>query len=333
MDNERNVRFLSDADTAAALTWKDVIACLASAYSSFFNPQAAPPRAVARLDTGWLRTMAAIPPSGRYMGSKTIARARTRGVSYLIALWDRETAELVCLLDGKTVTAMRTAATSAVAVDHVMKAGGIRIAVLGSGGEAASHVRAIAAVRAIAELTVFSPTPASREGFARRFTAELGLACRAAESPRDAIPGADLVIAAARSRDETPILQGAWLRPGTMVVSIGSTLPEQREVDTEVIRRAEIIVADVPDEVGSETGDMLAARDSGVPFEDRIVSLADVMQGRCPATLRADNIVLFKSVGSGLQDIAVSALCYENAQQRGLGTVLPLGIAVKDGKK
>lgn len=333
MNHQNSVLFLSDADTAAALAWKDVIACLASAYSSFSNPEAAPPRAVARLGTGWLRTMAAIPPSGNYMGNKVIARARTRGVSYLIALWDRETAELVCLLDGKTITAMRTAATSAVAVDRLMKTGGIRVAVLGSGSEAASHVRAIAAVREIEDLRVFSPTPANRGSFARKITAELGLSCRAAESARDAIRGMDLVIAAARSRDEAPVLQGAWLQPGTMVVSIGSTLPEQREVDAEVVRRAELIVADMPEEVAQETGDMLAARDSGVAYDGRIVSLADLMQGRCPTTQRADNIVLFKSVGSGLQDIAVSELCYENAQQRGLGTVLALAITVKGGKK
>ena len=94
-------------------------------------------------------------------------------------------------------------------------------------------------MRQIESLTVFSPTPKSRDDFAGKFAHELKIDCRAVNSARADISQASLVIAAARSRDETPILEGAWLRPGMMVVSIGSTLPEQHEVDPEVIRRAE----------------------------------------------------------------------------------------------
>ena len=117
-----------------------------------------------------------------------------------------------------------------------------------------------------------------------------------------------------------------------MVISIGSTLPEQFEIDPEVVRRAESIVADVPEEVMHETGDMLAARAAGVDFESKIVALADLVQGHCAVRQRADNIVLFKSVGSALQDIAVSEMCFEKARQDGLGARLPVALSVK-GKK
>jgi ornithine cyclodeaminase/alanine dehydrogenase len=266
------------------------------------------------------------------MGVKIIGRARTPRSSYLIPLWDQETAELVCLLDGKHITAMRTAGTTAVAVDRLLPPGAIHVAVLGAGQEAQAHASAIASVRQFKSLTVYSPTPASRENFAKKFAQELKIECRAADSARAAIAGADLIIAAARSRDETPILEGAWLRAGVMVISIGSTLPEQREVDPETIRRAEAIIADVPDEVMHETGDMLAARAAGVDFEAKIVSLADLVQGRRVARQTAGNIILFKSVGSAVQDIAVSEMCFEKARSRGLGTRLPVGLTVK-GKK
>lgn len=324
--------FLSEADTEQILKWPDVIACLASAYRSPDDPQAAPPRVVARKGSAWLRVLAALSSSGRHMGVKIIGRARTPRSSYLIPLWDQETAELVCLLDGKHITALRTAGTTAVAIDRLMPKEGIHVAVLGAGQEARAHVSALATVRQIESLTVFSPTPKSRDDFAGKFAQELKIDCRAVNSARAAISQASLIIAAARSRDETPILEGAWLRPGTMVVSIGSTLPEQFEVDPEVIRRAELIVADVPDEVMHETGDMLAARQAGVDFESKIVSLADLVQGRSAARQHADNIMLYKSVGSALQDIAVSEMCFEKARQRGLGTRLPVGLSVK-GKK
>ncbi len=324
--------FLSEADTEQILKWPEVIACLALAYRSPDDPGAAPPRVVARKGSAWLRVLAAMSSSGRYMGVKIIGRARTPRSSYLIPLWDQESAELVCLLDGKHITAMRTAGTTAVAVDRLLPPGGINVAVLGAGQEAQAHAGAIATVRPFKSLAVFSPTPASRERFASKLSQELKLECRIAESAQGVIAGADLIIAAARSRDEAPILGGAWLKPGTMVVSIGSTLPEQFEVDPAVIRRAELIVADVPEEVMHETGDMLAARAAGVAFESKIVALADLVQGRRVVRQRADNIILFKSVGSALQDIAVAEMCFDKARQRGLGTRLPVGLTVK-GKK
>ena len=114
-----------------------------------------------------------------------------------------------------------------------------------------------------------------------------------------------------------------------LVISIGSTVPEQREVDPEVVARAATIVADVPEEVATETGDMIAARAAGVDFDDKIVSLADIASGRRHVHQASDTIVMFKSVGSGLQDIAVSALCYARALATGTGTALPVGRGAK----
>jgi ornithine cyclodeaminase/alanine dehydrogenase len=108
------------------------------------------------------------------------------------------------------------------------------------------------------------------------------------------------------------------------VVSIGSTVPEQREVDPEVVRRADLIVADVPLEVSGETGDMIAAREAGVAFEHKLVALSDVVRGACVTRQRLDNIVMFKSIGSGLQDIAVSEMCYAKAIAANAGTALKL---------
>jgi ornithine cyclodeaminase/alanine dehydrogenase len=229
-------------------------------------------------------------------------------------------------MSGKGVTAVRTAGTTAVAIDRIAPKAPRRVAVLGSGHEASTHVSALASIRDIESLVVYSPTRANRERFASRFGDSLRVTCRAADTPRTAVEGANLVIAAARSHDETPILEGAWLERGTMVVSIGSTVAEQREVDPEVVRRADVIVADVPDEIANETGDMIVARQAGVSFDEKIVSLADVVQGRANVKQTPGNIVLFKSVGSGLQDIAVSEMCWARAERAGVGTVLPMDI-------
>ena len=331
MSNQNTLLFISEADTVALLNWPDVIACLTAAYSAPQEEAAVPPRVVARSGSAWLRVLSAM-SSGGHMGVKIIGRAQKPQSSYLIPLWEQESAELVCLLDGKHITGMRTAGTTAMATDRILPKRPIRVAVLGAGQEAQAHAGAIASVREITALKVFSPTPASRERFAQKFSAELKTECSAVDSARAAIDGADLIICAARSRDETPILRGEWLQPGTMVISIGSTLQEQIEVDPEVINRAEAIVADVPEEVMHETGDMLIAARAGVKFAGKMVALADLMQGRQKVEQRGDNIVLFKSVGSALQDIAVSEMCLKNARSRGMGMRLPMALTVK-GKK
>ena len=320
------VRYLSQADTEKLLGWPDVIACLAAAYASAADPRAAPPKVVARSSGMWLRALTAISGTGACLGAKIIAKGRPRGTEHVIALWDQQTGALVCLMSGKGVTAVRTAATTAVAIDRIAPRDSLNVAVLGSGHEASTHVSALATIRRIRSLAVYSPTRDNRERFAARVSGELDIPCRAIGAPSEAVEGADLVIAAARSHDEAPTLQGAWLERGTMVVSIGSTVPEQREVDPEVVRRADTIVADVPEEVAQETGDMIAAREAGVAFEAKIAALADLVQERVTVRQSADNNILFKSVGSGLQDVAVAEMCYARAGEAGVGTMLPMAV-------
>ena len=130
----------------------------------------------------------------------------------------------------------------------------------------------------------------------------------------------DVVLCAARSRDESPVLLGAWLEAGMTVVSIGSTLPEQREVDDQVIERAALVVADMPHEVAYDTGDMLAARQAGVDFERKLVSLADLVSGRVQR--QPQDIVLYKSVGSALQDVITAEMLLVRARAESIGTPL-----------
>jgi len=155
------------------------------------------------------------------------------------------------------------------------------------------------------------------------FERELNIPVVAVARPEDAVRGADLVLAAARSRDETPILYGDWLSPGMTVVSIGSTLPEQREIDVSVVERCDLIVCDVVDEVAEETGDMIAAEAAGVEFRSKTISLNALMQGR-DARAGSAMLPLFKSVGAGLQDLVVAELAFEKSLAQGLAAQLPI---------
>jgi ornithine cyclodeaminase/alanine dehydrogenase len=122
------------------------------------------------------------------------------------------------------------------------------------------------------------------------------------------------------------VLLGQWLEPGMTVVSIGSTLPEQREVAVDVIERARLIVADMPEEVAHDSGDMLEAKRSGIEFMHKLVSLSEIVGERRVARESAGDIVLYKSVGSALQDVVIAEMLFARARARGIGTVLPASI-------
>lgn len=316
--------FLTDSDVAQLTDWRAAFDALRTAYASKISPAMVPPRSMARGDGTWLRGLTAVSPSGKHMGCKLIsANMKSRRASYLVSLFDLETMALAALIDGNRITGIRTAATAAVAVDAAAAKKPLRVAVLGSGFEANGLLSALAAVRAVESAQVFSPTPANRERYAADFVAA-GMAIKPAESAQQAVEGADVVLCAARSRDEVPVLRGEWLAPGTIVVSIGSTLPEQREVDEQVIDRACVIVADMPEEVAHDTGDMLAAARAGIDFSPRLVSLADFMSA--PTWRRADGILLYKSVGSALQDVITAEMLLARARARNVGDEMPRSI-------
>ena len=318
--------FVTDADVQAVFDWPSAIAELRRAYAAPSKPAMFPPRAMARGDGVWLRTLSGVNPYDGLMGAKHIAVSlRNHLASYLIPLFDQQTVALVALVDAASITGFRTAATSAVAADLLAPSRPLSVGVIGSGFEARMHLRALSAVRRISAARVFSPNPASRERFVTAL-GDLGLPIAPAENGRAAVSGADLVICAARSRDETPTLMGEWLDDEATVISIGSTLPEQREIDASVVARAGVIVADMVEEVANDTGDMLAARQAGIDFEDRLISLADAVgdPNRIP---KRRGLRLYKSVGAALQDLTIAGMCVARAHKAARGTELPVSIA------
>jgi alanine dehydrogenase len=325
----RSPMFVSAEATREVLVWREIVESLRDAYSTPHGPKVSPPRVVARGDRTWLRALAAAPPNSRYMGAKIFGLGRQHMVTYLIALFDQETGVLAGLVDANLVTGYRTGATSAVAVDRMEPKPEITLGVIGSGLEARSHVRAIAAIRKVAGLKVYSSSLARREAFAAEFSAELGIPCAATSTPEAAVADTDVTVAAARSHDETPVLLGRWLREGMLVVSIGSTLPEQREIDEAVVERCDLIVCDTIEEVANETGDMIAAKKAGIPFHDKMVSLNDLMTGATGDRLAKARLPMFKSVGAAIQDVVVAELALTKAIAKGLAAQAGMPFLVK----
>ena len=331
-DDHSTPLFVSAETAAAVFRWEDAITALQSVYTRAFDAVSVPSRTVASEGQAWMRTLPAMPPGCRYFGAKIMGVSQSApvpAVEYVIVLFDRETSRIAAFVDATLVTAYRTAATSAAALDRIAPPGPASVCVLGSGLEAAMHVRALAAVRPLTEIIVFSPTPARREEFARQAASDLGVPARAVGDPREAVQQADIVIAAARSHGEKPIVFGDWLRPNATIVSIGSTVPQQREIDVSVVERVDFIVCDVLEEVLEETGDMIAAAAAGIDFHAKSFSLGALMSGALEDRRASARLAMFKSVGSGLQDIVVAELILTRAREAGLVTPLPIAFRTK----
>ncbi|GAA5026832.1 ornithine cyclodeaminase family protein [Microbacterium fluvii] len=316
--------FLSDADVAALADWDGAIAALREAYALPEDPNATPERTVAVVEGGWQRVMPSAPPGGRYAGSKTISASLRNGLaSYLITLFDTGDSRLAALIDGNRITGIRTAATAAAALTALLPSRPLTTAVVGSGFEARAQLRAAARVAQLEHVLVTSPTVANRERFAEELSAELGIPVDAASTPERAVMGADLVLCAARSRDETPTVRAEWVADDATVVSVGSTTRAQTELEPALLGRASLVVADALAEVLHDSGDMIAARAAGFDSDAVTISLHELLGGRAP---RPEGIAIYKSTGSGFQDIVLATQLYERAVAQGVGTPLPVGI-------
>ena len=181
-------------------------------------------------------------------------------------------------------------------------------------------------------LVVYSPTAERREAFAEAAAGELGCEAEAADDPRAAVQDAPVVLAAARSRGEEPILFGDWLAGDATVVSIGSTVPFQREIDVSVVGACALIVCDDPVEVTEQTGDMIEAAQAGVAFQDKLASLHELIAGDLDQRLAGAPRRMFKSIGGGLQDVVVAGAILDKALEAGLATPLPCEFDAKDPK-
>ncbi|MFV0645733.1 MAG: ornithine cyclodeaminase family protein [Sphingomonadaceae bacterium] len=326
------LNFVSDQVACEVFNWNSAIALLQKVYGHDFGPGASPARTLAADGPSWLRTLPANPPGCQYFGAKLMGAtmsAQPPTADYVIVLFEKTSGRIAGFLDANTVTGFRTAATSAAAIDKMMPKRSLRLGVVGSGLEASMHTRAFAAIRDIDAIKVFSPNPASRERFAETLGSELGVSATPVASAQDAVWDVDLVLTAARSRDESPILYADWIAPAAAVVSIGSTVPSQREIDVSVVERADLIVCDMLEETLEQTGDMIAAREAGIAFQQYAISLNSLLNGSAAELVGNARLPMYKSVGAGIQDVVVGALIFEQAVAAGLATPLPVELSGK----
>jgi ornithine cyclodeaminase len=219
-------------------------------------------------------------------------------------LLDAATGAPVAVLDGTALTLRRTAAASALAASHLAREDSAVHLMVGTGALAPHLIAAHRAVRPIRETLIWGRDPAKAGALAARLTAA-GTAAAAAPDLAAAVATSDIVTCATLSAE--PLVRGAWLRAGTHLDLVGAYRPEMRESDDEAIRRARVFID--TEAALHEAGDIVQPLRSGVLARDGIEGdLFDLVRGRCAGRRAADEITLFKSVGTALEDLAAARL-------------------------
>lgn len=320
---------LSAENLRQALPMRDTIEAMKQGFADMSSGRATvPQRAVLDLgqNGGAFLVKPAIQP-GAGLGAKLLSlvpenRARDLPlIQALVVLLDAETGSPAGLCEGSFLTAWRTGAASGAATDLLARPDARRAAIFGAGAQARTQLLAIAAVRPLEEIRVYSRTESSRTGFAAELDAEVDARVVAADSPREAIEGVDVICTATTSAD--PVFEGAAVAEGCHVNGVGSYTADMREVDVELIRRSRVFV-DSRASAAVEAGELIAAERQGATCRSDWAELGEVVESERTGRSDPREITFFKSVGVAVQDIAAASLALDRARRLGIGTEVEL---------
>ena len=317
------MRVLSATALRTALPMPHAIAAVRNAFAQLHKGRAvAPVRTVMAAAGGHTLLMPAWLPDDNALAVK-IASVRpdnpARGlprVQGLVVAFDPDRGDPIAILHGGTLTALRTAAVSGLAIDLLARREPAVLAVLGAGALARDHVAAVRSVREVREVRVFAPTQAHAEAVAADVSG------RAVRSAAEAVRGADIVVTVTSSPQ--PVFDDADLSPGATIAAVGAWQPETAEIGARTMARAAVFVED-RQAAWAESGDLGLARQSGHIGPDHVAAdLGALVAGAHPGRTDPDGIVVFESVGLAVEDAAVAAAAVAAAAEVGLGGIVEL---------
>ena len=329
--------WLSRDDVARLLPMDEAIAAMEEAYALLAQGEAVQPLRINMATPDGSGSLLAMPAylggSVQRMGTKLVtlfgANPAQRGLPAIqgcFALFHGEDGRLLAVMDAAHLTAMRTGAASGVATKHLARPDARVVTLFGAGAQAETQLQAVCAVRPVERVLVVARRPESAARFAQRMGQQLGIPVEPVREPvqdvAQAVAAADILITATSAHQ--PLFDGAWLRPGVHINSIGAHTPDARELDDATIRRA-TIVTDLTSACLSETGDLVQPIQAGLLTPEQIHGeIGEIVLGRKPGRTSPEEITLFKSVGLAVQDVAAGHRVYQRARAEGVGLEVAL---------
>jgi ornithine cyclodeaminase/alanine dehydrogenase-like protein (mu-crystallin family) len=318
-----HIRILTAADVRAALSMTEAIDAVARAYSQLSAGKATMPlRSRFHTEKGVTLLMPAhLHDSGDfavkivsvYAGNPKLGLPT---VAATVLAMDPQTGLPLALMEGDSLTALRTGAAGGVAARYLARADARTVALFGAGVQARSQLRAAMAVRNIERVWIVDPFATAAQRLADDISGWTDPpAVTLADSPQTAVAQADIVLAATTAT--TPLFDGNDLKPGTHVTGVGSFTPQMQEIDATTIRRARVVV-DQRDAAMAEAGDIIIGK-AVIDAE-----IGEIINGEKPGRQSDEEITFFKSVGLAVQDAVTAAAVLKAAEKKGLGTVIEM---------
>jgi alanine dehydrogenase len=316
------VLLLTRRDVAELLPLDDCIAAVAAAFRAHGEGRADGPRVLGlEVPGGGFHVKAAgLTLSRRYFAVKinanfalNAARLGLPTIQGMVALFDGERGSLLAVMDSMEITALRSGAATAVAAVHLARADAASVAVCGCGKQGRVQLAALARVRRIERASVFDIDADRARKFAQEMSAELGIHIEVGGSPTAVAERSDIVVTCTPSREA--LLQSGDIRAGTFVAAVGADAPDKRELDPRLVASCKIVV----DHAGQcrEIGEIHHALAAGVmSVSDIHAELGEIVAGMKPGRVTRDEITLFDSTGTALQDVAAASIVYERAVER-----------------
>jgi alanine dehydrogenase len=318
--------FLTSADVDGLATPAEFVDAVREGYRQYGEGAPAEPRTTLPNDDppGFLTAYASVlPETGAMGGYMYTAGFGAADAWFLTPLFDADSGAPLALVDGASMNPFKTGATGAVGADALAREDASSAAIIGSGPQARGQLRALATVRELETVWIYSPTKDHRESFAGEMGRRLDASVAAVASAGAAVEGADVVVTATNASE--PVFDGDLLEPGTHVTAMGQYDADKRELDTATIERA-TYVPDMHDRAFQDAGSFLHALEEGAIDEDHIhADLGDLVAGTAPGRESDDEITVFDSGGTGIETVAGAYLLYEKASAEGLGQ--PIDVA------
>jgi alanine dehydrogenase len=280
------------------------------------------PRERTRLPKAALHILQGAVPSAGVFGYKAYTSSR-EGVRFLVYMFSAENGRLEGVVEANHLGMMRTGAAGGVAAKWLARADASVAGIFGSGWQAQGQLEALAHVRRLERVKVFSRTAQKVAKFCDRMRQKLSLEVVPAASPEDCVKGSDIVVAITTSA--TPVFDGEWIAPGTHVNAAGSNSLLRQEIDETTVRKANPVVVDSRPSAMKEAGDLLPLLEKGRLHVGALTELGEVIAGIRPGRTSPEQVTLFESQGMAMQDLIIAAELVRLARGRGMGEELALG--------
>ncbi len=280
------------------------------------------PRERTRLPKAALHILQGAVPSAGVFGYKAYTSSK-EGIRFLVYVFSAERGSLEAIVEANRLGMMRTGAAGGVAAKWLSRPESRVVGLFGSGWQARGQLEALAHVRSLERVKVYSRTADKVRKFCERMGPKLALDVVPAASAEEAVRASDIVVTITTSA--TPVFDGEWLAPGTHVNAAGSNSLLRREIDETTVQRSDVVVVDSRPSAQKEAGDLLPALEKGRLHVGALTELGEVIAGTRAGRTTPEQITLFESQGMAMQDLVIAAELVKLARARGMGAEVDIG--------